>query len=111
VSWPPPGAAREEDLMNLNDPPERPDSENAWKPSESERLYRRHMQEVLGVNAAGVDMILRLRNQVIALQTRLRQLEVEISIWEAGQHTRLTRHRETCFEASWQEVPGPEERR
>jgi hypothetical protein len=97
--------------MNPNDPPERQDSENAWNSSESERLYRRHMQEVLGVNAAGVDMILRLRNQVIALQTQLRQLEVEISMWEAGQHMRLTRHRETCFEASWQEVPDPEERR
>jgi hypothetical protein len=111
VNWPPPGAAHEEELMNPNDLPERQDSENAWDPSESERLYRRHIQEVLGVNAAGVDMILRLRNQVIALQTQLRQLEVEISMWEAGQHMRLTRHRETCFEALWQEVPDPEERR
>ena len=97
--------------MNLNDPSERQDSGNAWNPSDSERLYRRHMQEVLGVNAAGVDIILRLRNQVMALQTRLRQLEVEISMWEAGQHMRLTRHRDTCFEASWQELAGPEERR
>jgi hypothetical protein len=97
--------------MNPNDPPERQDPENAWNPSESERLYRRHMQEVLGVNAAGVNIILRLRNQVLALQTRLRQLEVEISMWEAGQHMRLTRHRETCFEAAWQELTEPEERR
>lgn len=96
--------------MNPNDPPERQDPENAWNPSQAERRYRQHMQEVLGVNAAGVDLILRLRNQVLALQTRLRQLEVEISMWEAGQHMRLTRQRETCFEASWQEPTDPEER-
>ena len=96
--------------MNPNDPPERQDPANVWNTSESERLYRRRMQEVLGTNAAGVDMILRLRNQVIALQTRLRQLEVEIAMWEAGQHIRLTRHREACFEASWQEAADPEER-
>jgi BMFP domain-containing protein YqiC len=68
------------------------------------------LQEVLGINAAGVEVILRLRNQVIALQTRVRQLEADLAMWEAGQNTRLTRHREACFEASWQEVIDPEER-
>jgi hypothetical protein len=94
--------------MDTNNPPDPQDPRDSWNPSEAERLYRRHMQEVLGVNAAGVEVILRLRHQVIALQARLRQLEVEVSMWEAGQHMRLTRHRDTCFEASWQEVAGPE---
>jgi hypothetical protein len=96
--------------MDPNNPPDPQDPGDAWNPSEAERLYRRHMQEVLGVNAAGIDIILRLRNQVSALQTRLRQLEVEIAMWEAGQHMRLTRHRDTWFEASWQEVADPEKR-
>lgn len=35
----------------------------------------------------------------------------QFMMWEAGQHMRLTRQRETCFEASWQEPADPEERR
>ena len=96
--------------MNPNDPPERQDLGNAWNPTESERSDRRRMREVLGINAAGIEVILRLRRQVMALQTRVRQLETELAMWEAGQNTRLMRHRETCFEASWQEMTDPEKR-
>jgi hypothetical protein len=96
--------------MNPNGQPEGQDLENAWSPFESDRSARRRMREVLGINAAGIDVILRLRHQVVALQTRLRQLETELAMWEAGQNTRLLRQRETCFEASWQEMTGPEER-
>jgi len=110
VNWPPPGAVREEELMNPNDPPERQDVGNAWNPSESDRSDRRRMRELLGINTAGIEVILRLRNQVIALQARMRQLEAELAMWEAGQNTRLMRHRETCFEATWQEMTDPEKR-
>ena len=96
--------------MHPNDPPEGQGSRSLWNPSESERLYRRRLREVLGVNAAGVEVILRLRDQVIALQGRMRQLEAELAVREAGQNMRLTRHRQACFEASWQEVVNPEER-
>ena len=95
--------------MNPHDPPEHHGSRSAWNPSESERLYRRRLREVLGINAAGVEVILRLRNQVIALQTRMRQLEAELAVREAGQNIRLTQHRQACFEASWQEVVNSEE--
>jgi hypothetical protein len=90
--------------MNVNDPPEPQDLRKAWSPTESERSERRRMREVLGINAAGIDVILRLRHQMIALQSRVRQLETKLAMWEAGQNTRLIRHRETCFEASWQEM-------
>ena len=96
--------------MASNDPPERQDSRNVWNPTESERSDRRRMREVLGINAAGVEVILRLRRQVTTLQTRMRQLEVELAMWEAGQNTRLMRHRQTCFEASWQEMTDLEKR-
>ena len=96
--------------MNPNDSPERQGSRSAWDPSASEQSSRRRLREVLGINAAGVEVILRLRNQVIALQTRVRQLETDLAMWEAGQNTRLRRHRQACFEASWQEVIDPEER-
>jgi hypothetical protein len=96
--------------MNPNDPPERQDSRNVWNPTESEHSERRRMREVLGINGAGIEVILRLRSQVVTLQARLRQLETELAMWEAGQNTRLVRHRETCFEASWQEMTDPEKR-
>ena len=96
--------------MASNDPPERQDLGNAGYTSEAERSDRRRMREVLGINAAGIEVILRLRRQVTTLQTRMRQLEVELAMWEAGQNTRLMRHRETCFEASWQEMTDPEKR-
>jgi hypothetical protein len=67
------------------------------------------LRETLGTNAAGVEVILRLRHQVIALQTRVHQLEAELAMLEAGQNTRLIQHRMTCLEASWHEVVDPEE--
>jgi hypothetical protein len=100
---------RAEDVMNPNVPPEPQVSRVAWNPCESERLYRRRLREVLGINAAGVEVMLHLRNQVIALQTRVRQLEAELAEREAGQNRRLTWHREAYFEASWQEMLDPEE--
>jgi hypothetical protein len=96
--------------MHPNDPPEHQGSRSAWSPSESERLYRRRLREVLGINAAGVEVILRLRSQLIVLQSRVRQLESDLAMSEAGQNARLRQHREACFEASWQQVAELEER-
>ena len=96
--------------MNANDPPEPQNLGKVWNHTESECSDRRRMREVLGINAAGIEVILRLRHQMIALQARVRQLETERAMWEAGQTTRLMQHRETCFEASWQEMTDPEKR-
>jgi hypothetical protein len=65
-------------------------------PLESERLYRLRLREVLGIDGAGVEVMLRLRHQVIALQSRVRQLEAELAMWEAGQNTCLTQHRKAA---------------
>jgi hypothetical protein len=96
--------------MNPNIPPESRVSRSAWNPSEAERLYRRRLREVLGLNAAGIEVMQRLRNQVIALQARVRQLEDELAMRQAGQKRRLMQRRDACFEVSWQEVVDPEER-
>ena len=96
--------------MNSNAPSERQASRNTWNPADAERLYRRQLREALGINAAGVEVMQRLRNQVIALQARVRQLEAELAMRQAGQNRRLMQHREMYFEASWQEVVDPEER-
>jgi hypothetical protein len=39
----------------------------AWEPLDSERLYRRRLRQVSGINGAGVEVMLRPRHQVIAL--------------------------------------------
>ena len=96
--------------MNRKDPLQHQGARNARHSPESERLYRRRLREVLGINAAGVEVIIRLRDQVIALQSRMRELEANISGREAGRSRRLMQHREAYFEASWEEVAEPEER-
>jgi hypothetical protein len=66
--------------MNPKNPPEGQNLGNVWNPTESERSERRRMREVLGINGAGIEVILRLRSQVTTLQARLRQLETELAM-------------------------------
>lgn len=96
--------------MAPDDSPTSHTSETPGQGSEAERLYRRRLREILGVNAAGAEVILRLRRQVAELQARVRQLEAELAVREMGQQARLTQYRARCFEASWQEVADLEER-
>jgi hypothetical protein len=70
----------------------------------SDALYRQRLRETLGINAAGVEVILHLRRQLTALQARVRQLEVQLGVRQEGQRSRLTQYRQTCIETSWQEV-------
>jgi len=70
----------------------------------SETLRRRRLREILGINAPGITVILRLRSQVLALQTRVRELEAQLTSLEAGRNSRLTRYRETYSEASWRDL-------
>jgi hypothetical protein len=95
--------------MHPDDSPTSRTRETAGHASEAERLYRRRLREVLGINAPGAEVILRLRRQMAELQARVRQLEAELAVRDAGQNARLMQYREICFEASWQEVVDPEE--
>jgi hypothetical protein len=70
----------------------------------AEHRYRRRLKETLGINPAGIEVILRLRSQVVELQTRVHRLEAELAIRRAGQDTHLVQYREACYEASWYEV-------
>ena len=49
-------------------------------------------------------MILRLRNQVLELQSRIRLLEAELTVQVASQQLRLARYREVYYEATWIEL-------
>ncbi len=67
------------------------------------RIMRR-LQDDLGVDEAAAETIMRLRSQVIGLQSQIHQLETELAAQYASQQMRLSRYREVYFEATWIEV-------
>lgn len=69
-----------------------------------ESRSKRRLQDDLGVNEIAAEAILRLRSQVIELQSQNRQLETELAAQYASQHMRLSRYREVYFEATWIEL-------
>lgn len=65
---------------------------------------QRRLQEDLGVDEAAAEAILHLRNQVVELQTQLRQLEAELEAQNEIQQLRLARYRQVDYDAVWIEV-------
>ena len=65
---------------------------------------QRRLQKDLGIDEAAAETILRLRSQVIELQSRIRQLEAELPAHHVSQELRLARYRETYYEATWIEL-------
>ena len=65
---------------------------------------QRRLQDDLGIDEAAAEAILRLRSQVIELQSHIRRLEAELTAQYASQHLRLTRYREVYYEATWIEL-------
>jgi hypothetical protein len=86
--------------------PENSSPKRYWYgPSEGyESRSQRRLQDDLGIDEATAETILRLRSQVIELQSHIRQLEAELSDHYAGQHIRLARFREIYYEATWIEL-------
>jgi hypothetical protein len=76
-----------------------------YRPSEGyESRSQRRLQDDLGVDEASAETILRLRRQVIELQSHIRRLEAELTAQYASQHMRLARYREVYYEATWIEL-------
>ena len=69
-----------------------------------ESRSQRRLKNDLGVDEAAVETILRLRSQVIELQSHIRRLEAELTAQYASQHMRLARYREVYYEATWIEL-------
>ena len=67
----------------------------------SETRSQRRLQDDLGIDEAAAEVILRLRSQVIELQSHIRQLEAELTAHQANQQLRLARYREVYYEATW----------
>jgi hypothetical protein len=59
--------------------------------AEADQRRARRLKEVLGINPAGIEVILRLRRQVVMLQARTRQLEARLRIEQARSEVRLAR--------------------
>ena len=69
-----------------------------------ESRSQRRLQDDLGIDEAAAETILRLRNQIIELQSHVRQLETELTGQYASQRMRLARFREVYYEATWTEL-------
>ena len=69
-----------------------------------ESRCQHRLQDQLGVDQAAAETIIHLRNQVIALQSRIRRLEVELNAQNASQQSRLTRYRKVYCEVTWIEM-------
>jgi len=86
--------------------PENSSPKRYWyAPSEGyEARCQRRLQNDLDVDEVGAEVILRLRSQVVELQSHIRQLEAELAEKNASQHLRLAQYREIFFEATWFEL-------
>ena len=69
-----------------------------------ETRSQRRLQDDLGVDEASAETILRLRSQVIELQSHIRQLETELKAQYAIQQMHLAQYREVYYETTWIEV-------
>jgi hypothetical protein len=69
-----------------------------------EARSQRRLQNDLGVDEAAAETILHLRSQVIELQSRIRQLEAELTAEATSQQLRLACYREGYYEAIWIEL-------
>ena len=76
-----------------------------YRPSEGyESRSLRRLKQDMGVDEAAAEAILRLRNQVIELQSHIRQLEAELAYQSVSQQSRLAHYREVYYEATWIEL-------
>ena len=65
---------------------------------------QRRLQKDLGVDEAAAEAILRLRKQIIELQSYIHHLETELAIQQAIQDVHLASYREVEIEATWIEL-------
>ena len=71
---------------------------------ELDERCRQRLNEELGLDEESVEVIMNLRDQVIALQARLRELEFMLGIYQAGYSSRLIRYRQVFYEAEWEDL-------
>lgn len=65
---------------------------------------RRRLRDELGVNPAGIDVILNMRSQILEMQVRMRQMEAELAAHRSKMEHRMGQYRREIFEAYWYEL-------
>ncbi len=75
---------------------------------EMQERRARRLREELGLNDEGVQVVLHLREQVVELQVRVRELEMQVNRHSRRRAARLALY-QTYYEASWQELPESKE--
>ncbi len=68
------------------------------------RRCARRLRQDLGVNPAGAQVILQLRDQILDLQARIRELEAELAHQSGQRQLRVVQYRHLHLEASWFEI-------
>ena len=83
--------------------PENPSPKKYWYGTYEgyELRCQRRLQKDLGVDQAAAETILRLRNQVVELQSHIRQLESELTAQYDNQQLRLAHYQKVYYEAIW----------
>ncbi len=86
--------------------PEKPSGRSYWYGQSEgyESRCQRRLREDLGVDEAATETILHLRSQIVELQSRVRQLEAELTAQSASRELRLARYQEVYCEAVWVEM-------
>ena len=69
-----------------------------------ESRCQRRLQKDLDIDEVAAETILHLRNQVVELQSHIRQLETELNAQYDTRQLRLARYREVYYEATWTEL-------
>ena len=64
---------------------------------------RQRLKQDLGLDDEALDVIMNLRNQVMALQARLHELESRVELYQTAHRSRLTRYRQVYYEATWED--------
>ena len=84
--------------------PVRVEAGGASDSDEAQQRRARRLAEDLGINPAGVSVIIRLRRQVVLLQARVQQLESELRTEQARSEGHFARYRHEYHEAIWEDV-------
>jgi hypothetical protein len=72
--------------------------------NELDERCRQRLNEELGMDEESIEVIMNLRDQVIALQARLRELESMLGTYQAGYNSRLIKFRQVFYEAEWEDL-------
>ncbi|MBN9389825.1 MAG: hypothetical protein J0I20_17500 [Chloroflexi bacterium] len=72
---------------------------------EADQRRARRLASDLGINTAGVQVIIYLRGQVVNLTARVNQLETDLRIAQLNTGTRLARFRQEYSEGIWEDTP------